>query len=407
MRANSLLTLALWGCSPSPPPVEPAPRAALPEDTAWVAAVTLSPTLFTELIGRTSREGWIAAHAHRYPEAWTHFHTANAPLAAGRVSLQMALTQGDLARLQAEGWSRLAASWAGRGALPPMAQQIASLAEACGHEDLDAAALLALWTQQGATWPEVGALHQHALEGAPEALAEAAQAPLAVERLDSYARHYYDPCLHRTLALSWEARANTALGPDGHRALTGGDLTGSLFAPWMSGEDLAAGLTAGTPVRHLGALPTVAQTGEPHQVAREEVRALDDDLGRWRADLTRRASPDGVELLTQLALMERLRAERLTATGRAALDAGQPRRALSLLEAARDAAEPSISPLNSPSLLALTAHAQLQLGLTREALDTLQPLREGWPETLGLIEVLNDLVVMESMNRQGDSKENQ
>ncbi|MBN2800007.1 MAG: hypothetical protein JXX28_12745 [Deltaproteobacteria bacterium] len=418
MRASSALLLgAIFGASCGSAPEGPASDALpLPPDEAWVAQVVLHPERFSALIESTSREGWIAYHSHRYGEAWDRFG-GDAPAARrarGRAAWSMARTQEDLARLYGETWTRLTATWTARGTFPASggAPTISALAARCADPAIDGPGLLAAWGDTGvAPWEAVALLHHGAVGGEVDGLLRAASTPLAAEQGDGFVRTFYDPCVHRALALGWEARADEALAPDGLRAWTAQDigLEGLIFAPWLSTSELTKALDQHVPDDQIGG--TVATLAAPtsmtpQQLAREEVRQLDSELLRWRADLKERAPAGGEELLTQLTLAERYRVEHLTAAARAAIATSKPRRALALLELARDVSEPGISPLNSPSLLALTATAQLQLGHTREALDTLQPLREAYPETLGLTEVLGDLVVLESMNRQGDSKEN-
>ncbi|MEL6350094.1 MAG: hypothetical protein AAFV53_43745, partial [Myxococcota bacterium] len=65
-----------------------------------------------------------------------------------------------------------------------------------------------------------------------------------------------------------------------------------------------------------------------------------------------------------------------------------------------------IGALNPPGLFVLLAEANLRTGRSREALDMLDPLKEAYPEVKGLNETLGDLVVLEGLERIGDSKEN-
>jgi hypothetical protein len=51
------------------------------------------------------------------------------------------------------------------------------------------------------------------------------------------------------------------------------------------------------------------------------------------------------------------------------------------------------------------AEAALRTGRAREALDALTPLRDGWPEVLPVIELINDLVVLDSLGEVGQSSE--
>jgi len=117
------------------------------------------------------------------------------------------------------------------------------------------------------------------------------------------------------------------------------------------------------------------------------------------------ASDDGAALITEIGLIERLRAEVLVARARRDLRAGHPHRALATLSLARDVTSREIGPSNGLSLIALLAEANLSAGRAREALDALQILTAARPEARGAQELVGDLSVLRGLDRQGDSKE--
>ena len=124
-----------------------------------------------------------------------------------------------------------------------------------------------------------------------------------------------------------------------------------------------------------------------------------------RAHLEQSASPDGLALLQQIQPLSRLRQEVLVDRARRDLRAGHVQRAYATLLLARDVTERGIGPANGPALYVLLAEANLRAGRTREALDALQPVVDVIPESTATREILSDLVVLEGMDRTGDSKE--
>lgn len=430
MRAHLLAPLLLVACggpqSPSTDQDWPLPEG------AWVTAVTRDPEQFTQLMDSTGRDGWIAFHAHHLDEAVESFDPATPAglRSRSRAEFALAVLHDDLARFTGyTAWS-LFEAWEARGTAPddPDATAWRSLAAACyggdavgwqpgrATEAWDALAT----TEAPPTWINRAEVHAAALDGEPTLLRDLAREPLVVVPADGFSRTWYDPCVHRTLSDAWLAQVARDLGGEPADwtvigAWADGGLEGLLFSAWLTPDDLRRELQFATHPGEVGAsAPSLAVLGvdwpraetDDFQIAREQVRQLDSALDQWNRSLSRRANADGRELLHELGLTERLQSELLTARARIALRQGRTRTALAILELTRDVSSPGVGPTNSPALLALMAEAQLRLGHTREALDTLQTLSEVYPEILGLQELVGDLAVLQGLDRQGDSKEN-
>lgn len=402
---------------------------------AWVTEVTRDPASFATLMEATGREGWIALHANRLEEAAQAFPGDDPRTVRSRARAQWSLgvLQDDLARLTGVTAQELFTTWEKRGSVPEdsAAPAIAVLAELCYGGDAATwdpervaqawdAVSVQLGPEADAPWLARAELHAQAHQGDLAPLVAVATQPLVVEDAEGFQRTFPDPCLHRTLSDVWLQRAASSLGgTDWHAASAWATpeagVESRLFAPWLTPEDLSANLKVASHPGDVGAnLPSLASLGvdwktpteDDFQLAREEVRELDAALEQWKRALSRQATPEGKELLLDLSMTERFRQEFLTARARAAIRQGRHRTALSILELTRDVSASGVGPTNSPSLLALFAEAQLRLGHTREALDTLQVLSEAHPEVTGLKELAGDLAVLQGLDRQGDSKEN-
>jgi len=161
----------------------------------------------------------------------------------------------------------------------------------------------------------------------------------------------------------------------------------------------AAGLNLAAPQRALG------EEDEP-QKAREFVRTLDDAVTAWSVELSKGPNPEGVALVNELQLTAIYRTQSLLALAEALLDAERPRQAAAVAMLAQDLQAPKqINHINSPILFAILAEAKIRTGHARAALDYLEVLVSAFPEVKGLDETVGDLVVLQNLNRQGDSKE--
>lgn len=456
------LLVAAWACTspdPTEAPVEPEP--AMAELGGWVAEVGHHPASFAALIA-AGKDGWVALHAHRYADAVQAF--ADQPVGRARAELELSALHSDLADLSGVVAEKLFTGWKARSGLPAGtdAQMVAALAAWCasgetatgwasqaggGPDDAVAKAIA-----QGRSPFEVTAegpfgrriaIHQAARNASdPAPLIDASSVPVVERQADGFVRAFWDPCLHHTLADIWLDRAvrdaNTGSMPGAASTITGAasaqvdgsrwrrldrltaptaGLGGSLFAPWLTSEDLASELAVANEVRLVGAhqpsmrvlgLGTaVASTSDDPEAARAEIRLLDAGLDAIQREISDRGDPEGAAVVNDLGLVARFRQEWLLVRAREALADDHPRAAATLLEVGRDHAARTPGPENSPALFALVALARLRLGYTREALDALHALAAYHPEVKGLIEATGDLAVLEGIDRQGDSKEDQ
>jgi hypothetical protein len=195
---------------------------------------------------------------------------------------------------------------------------------------------------------------------------------------------------------------------------TGADrLDGVLFTALLSREDLSAEIAKNIEPGLWGAdQPGLGPLGIPNPVsddgvepARVEARVWNEVLDGWRRSLQADAPGDGQALLTDLGVVDRLRQNWLVARARLHLIQGRPKQALVLAELARDVGHDEVGPNNGPSVYAVIADAELANGRTREALDALSRLVPTHPEAAGVRELVDDLAVLEGIERRGDSKE--
>ncbi len=394
-------------------PAEPEVR---PAELGWATGIVTHPETFSALMDETSREGWIAVHAHDLDSAKSAF-AENSPASAW-ASFARGQERLDLQRLTSEAALRLVRTWEERGSLPegPGPVFFAAYAATCGHRPADAwVARLPVaeraWFEGTAPWPWKSEAADVAQEGARIRYAtppgEAWKRPPFTDRVvetdgaGQTVRTWQDPCLpsrlapadtgvaHRVLN-TYEDGLELHLNPDHQPDLS--KLVHTLFS------------ARGVSTDALG-LPDDVPASDDPEAAREEVRALDAVLDATRAHLEQSASPDGLALLQQIQPLSRLRQEVLVDRARRDLRAGHVQRAYATLLLARDVTERGIGPANGPALYVLLAEANLRAGRTREALDALQPVVDVIPESTATREILSDLVVLEGMDRTGDSKE--
>jgi hypothetical protein len=388
------------------------------------------------------RDGWTALHAFELREAAEAFAQAGdqpeAAAGALRAWSAEATLQADLQRLTGVAADRLFTTWSERGSLPEGAALVATLAARCSAADASRwgaelpveLRFLAVepepWTRFSATGqPDLSelpiavagrlAVHKAVHDGLPDAaMLQAARDPMFEVEANGITRSWYDPCVHRTLA---DAAAKRVGDDPGERlsAAARAGIAGTLFAPWLDGDDLAAQLVAGVPVDDLGSasaaveaalgLPAKAPMSDEPDVARDEIRAMDRRLDAAKVGLDAAVDADGAAMLHQVGVVDRLRLEVLVQRARRDLRAGHHQRALATLLLARDVTDRTIGPRNSPALMVLLAEANLRAGRSREALDALQLLAGRRPEVLGLRELVGDLSVLQGLDRHGDSKE--
>ncbi|MDP2310605.1 MAG: hypothetical protein Q8P18_31590 [Pseudomonadota bacterium] len=360
-------------------------------DATWVATVAREPARFEALIGAAkSREGWISLHKNAWVEATG---TKGAP--AERASAELAVLHGVLADVSNDAWRTLGATWELRGTLP-MDSAFPTLV-ALAAKDAGDNLVWARWLQvpRRADAAVDARVAQHEAlrrgEGDPSSVLTLASAPLVSEPIAGGSRALWDPMVHLTLSL-------------GHgRAIADGYPTDVLERTLFSGTIDPAD---GAPAASLAKLGLALPLQDDADACRELVRAFDRQLDPWKVQLVATAPDAGKSLLTDLRLVEGLRARALVDWGVDALGNDRPRCALAFAEMALDHEHPrEITPLNPPTLFALSAAANLRTGRSREALDALEVLRGPFPETMGLDETVGDLAVLQGLDRAGDSRE--
>lgn len=360
-------------------------------DGTWVAIVAREPARFETLIsGAESRDGWIALHKN----AWVQASTGKG-LPAKRASAELAVLHGVLADVSNDAWRTLGTTWEQRGTLPTDSAlpTLVALAAKDAGDNVTWARWLQMPRRIDAGVDARVAQHEALRKGEGDAASVLgiAGAPLVTEPLATGSRALWDPMVHLTLSLGYG------------RAIADDYPTDALERALFSGGiDPADGAPAASFAK-LGLTPPLTDDAE---ACRELVRAFDRQLDPWKVRLVATAPDAGKSLLADLRLVEGLRARALVDWGVDALGGDRPRCALAFTEMALDHEHPrEITPLNPPTLFALSAAANLRTGRSREALDALQVLVGPFPETMGLDETVSDLAVLQGLDRAGDSRE--
>jgi hypothetical protein len=444
-----MIVLFLLACGSDEPPSSDGSSPPTREEQAksdslgWVSAVALDPAAYTALIERAP-QGWEALRAHRYAEAEAAF--TDDALGRARASLALAVLYDDLSRATGVAVERLFTRWDARKGLPAGdAPVVAALAAWCsGGESAGSwasrvpegpskaiVAAVALdrppfaVTSSDAYGRRMRVHHQARDTMDPAPLLAVADQPIvagpppppprpgrvAKAPPPAFDPEQWDPCLYRSLSDIWTDRLARSTGGAGWRSAAAfasptAGLAGTLFAPWPTADDLRAGLQtterpgllgARSPLlRQLGVGAAAFSSDDP-AAAQAEIRTLDAGLDAWSKKLLDQSSAEGVALLEAVDPIHRFRQEWLLTRARLALDVGHPRRALALLEAARDPNVREIGPRNAPALYALLAHTHLRLGEVQEASDAAAVLSVAHPEARGLAETISDLLVVETL----------
>lgn len=382
-----LLLATLLACGGSADVATAAPS---PLDTTWVATIVKDPARFGTHIEK-EREGWIALHANDWTRA---SQGAGAP--AKRAAAELAVFHAVLARTSNEAWRALGTTWEQRGSFPTDSV-LPRLVGLAARDAGDATAAARWESLPGRADPALDArveLHTRVRKGEADRaeLLSTATAPLLHEPRPEGRRPFWDPLLHLSLSQS-HGRAIQADYPTD-------PLDRTLFSGAVAADD-------GSPAATLAALGLSLPTTDDVDACREAARGLDRQLDAWKPTLAAGASEDGKALLADLRLVEGFRSRALVDWAVDALEADRPRCALALGEMALDHEHPrAVTPLNSPTLFAVLAQANLRTGRTREALDALEVLVTPFPETTGLDETVGDLAVLVGLDRAGDSREN-
>lgn len=360
-------------------------------DASWLGVIAKDPKQFEQTIS-DSREGWIALHKNDWLAA------ASAPGTPGkRAAAELAVLHSVLAGASNDAWRAIGTTWERRGNLPTdsVIPTLVALAAKDAGDTTGQMRWEKLPARQDAALDARVALHQELRKGNGDltALLAVSGRPMLEEPVSADAadgrRPLWDPLLHHTLAQFW-ARGVA----DGYPA----GLGATLFTGGLDPAD-------GSPGATLAKLGLPLPASDDTDACREVIRALDRELDTWKADP--KISDEARALLTELRLVEGLRARALIDWGVDALSADHPRCALAMAEMALDHEAPrAITPINSPTLYAVMAQANLRTGHTREALDALQVLVGTYPEVTGLDETVGDLAVLEGLDRTGDSREN-
>lgn len=365
------LLLALAACTGDD--VIPAPAL----EASWIGELVAAPGTFGERIGG-AREGWIALHRNDWRSAVS---VGGDPAARAHRELRELYLV--LAEMDAEVWARLGSEWSARGTLPTQSVVSTLIGAALREAGRNDEALA--WAAGPITDETLLArqrLHETMRQGRDaQAATDLGGLPLISEPIDGGRRDLADPWLLWTLA-AVEDRAYTS-------QVVKDD---ALFSEKI-GLNLVLPGAAADPMSDADA-------------CREAVRSWDGSLDGWRATLTAGATAEGRELLSDLRLVEGARARTLVQLAVSALGTGRPSCALALGQMALDHESPrQVGPVNSPTLFAVLASAQLGVGRTREALDAIEVLATDWPAVRGLDETLSTLVVLEGLDRRGDSRE--
>ena len=349
-----------------------------PTDTlagTWLATVAQDPATFTAVVDAAvdaggSRAAWIALHQNN----WLAIPTGSS-VPSLRADAELQQLNSILARANTEAVLTLAQGWSSRSPDVPVPAWLAASAQR----------LAGRFTEPDANNSAPPEASLHASSFAVDSLGtrdpNAMRATYTTPQVDPTLGTFWDPTRPLALKRAYAARAKPAAA----------GLAGALFGP----VDIS------------GAAPATDDIG----ACRTFGQAFNTTLDAGAAALATNAPAEGRALLHDLGLVEVARSRTLTRLAVNALEAKHPTCAVWYAEQALDhAAARRITPTNSPTVYAVIAAANIQLGHVREALDALNVLRpngsEGYPEALGVIEAVSDLAVQQGMDRHGASGEN-
>ncbi len=357
----------------------------------WLTVVALRPQAFAAITGPGLKDGWVAMADNDHAKAASLF-VGDDPVvrrSRARAELAVSVLYADLDQSRQVAISRAQDAYSKREQeVPESVARLWSISDRC--EDAGAITDVPEYTQRAG-------LHAAAADS-PQALVDALLEPYAVDDSAGFERKLWDPCGYATLHRVWADRARA----DGSADLGGSDegLETTLFAPWLTVDDVLAY----TPTPY--DVPDTAGLSDEAQAAREHVRAFDEALNAHEAALLEVAGDDGRALLRDIGMRARLRQAWLVSRARFTLLADHPRQALTYAEMAVDVSDRHVGSTNAPQAFSVLAHAQLVNGHTRESLGALRPIADAHPELVGLMEHVGDLAVLEGLDRTGDSKEN-
>lgn len=388
---TALVALSMLACS-SEGPTLPLVK---PNVDSWLAEAVLEPESFESLTA-AHRDGWVALHASDLSTANASFERDSTGHLRARLARQAVYA--DLAAITDLAVWRTLTEWDRRG-LPTDdgIQGLVPLWRRCGGpqrlpESIDRQVV----PFDGTTVPQWAEERVAAYTGAPDAL----RALIATPVLTTETRTVRDPCGYAFLLASDDASAliDTLAGTDG------------LASRFLSAVPTADDLTHETARTALpGIIGAHSPSLPPFEVTdlsslHASVEALDAAIDTERRRITDIAPDDGVALMMELGLAERLRQEVLVARSRTLYDA-HPTLAVALADIAWDATDRAVGPRNTAGAASARARALLAAGRTRESLNALEPLISAMPEAAGAREWVADLAVLEGLDRSGASNE--
>lgn len=355
--------------------------AAAPEplDVSWITTVVRDPARFSLALDQNGgRDAWIAFHRND----WLNVRGAtDGSVAERRAHAELAAFEGVLWVAGSEALLTLADGWKAHSPDTPMPKWLVASAQRVAELRKDA--------QAAERW-------RSAASSAGVGFDAASVKPFAIDLADGVT-------IDALRTLSGSPLDDPSLGSfwDPTRAL-------ALERAYVAGAG-ASGV--GLPEDLFGTLPEAAMGGRPEvddvEACRTFTQTMDARLDAWSVRLTDGATDDGRALLSDLRLVAVGRSRTLTSLAVDALRHNRGNCALFYAEQALDhAAAREISPVNSPTVFAVVAAANVRTGHVREALDALTTLRAIYPETIGVIETIGDLAVQQGLDRSGVSREN-
>lgn len=372
-----LMGVLLSGCRTEPPPPPD------PLDVSWIATVVREPERFaTTLEGNGGREAWQAFHR----SDWLNVHGTGADTAASvpehRARAELAVLERLLSRAQGDALLTLADGWAKHTPDQPVPKWLIASAQRVAELRSDAPAADRWRAQAAAAWIIFDEANPNpfVIDRVADMDFESLRAGAGTIGENAVMGSFWDPTRPAALEQRYKQVASTALGVG---------LPEDLFGPVVEAA--------------MGSRPATDDV----EACRAFTVSIDTRLDSWSARLNETASTDGRALLQDLQLVQVGRSRTLTSLAVDAVEHHRTACALFYAEQALDqASSRQISPVNTPTVFAVLAVANVETGHVREALDALSPLRAAFPESIGVIETIGDLAVQQGLERTGLSREN-
>ncbi len=376
-----LLVSLLLACRPAaPPPPEPL-------DVSWIANVVREPAHFSSTLEQNGgREAWQAFHRGdwlnvRSPVA-ADAQGAVPSVAEHRAWAELSVFEGVLDRAQGDALLTLAEGWAKHSPDQPVPKWLLASAQRVAELRSDAPTA-EKWRAQanaaGIVFDEANP-KPFAYDQPPTLTIDAIRTCVGAAVDNGQLGSFWDATGPAALQQRYKANASNVMGVG---------LPEDLFGP------IAEAVMA--------ARPSTDDVEACHTL----VSGMDTRLDAWSAKLAQGATTDGAALLHDLQLVQVGRSRTLAGLAVDALGRHHDACALYYAEQALDHADArAISPVNSPTVFAVIAAANVESGHVREALDALAPLRGAFPEAAGVIETIGDLAVQQGLDRTGLSREN-